>query len=137
MESCPNCGSNDITGAFCDHCGTRVGSLVVEPVVEPPQVPHTPPSQEPSSFQPASPVTNGESYIDVPSHLAQSIILTFLCCMPAGIVAIVYSAGANTAKANGQYQLAVDKAKQARTWITAGWIIGVLWWIFVIVVGNM
>ena len=135
MSNCPNCGSADITGAFCDHCGTRVHNLPVEAIdvseSVKPQAP-TPP--------PVAPVQQNvpqDNFIDVPTHLAQSIVLTVLCCMPAGIVAIVYSAGASNAKGRGQYELASKKADVARTWLIVGWIVGILWWVFMLAIGSM
>jgi hypothetical protein len=53
------------------------------------------------------------------TYLAQSIIVTLLCCMPAGIPAIVYSSMAMSKNSEGDYEGAARCAKKASTW---GWV---------------
>lgn len=55
----------------------------------------------------------------VPNYLVQSILVTLCCCMPAGIVAIVYSAQVNGKLAAGDLAGAQDYSKKAKMW---GWI---------------
>lgn len=55
----------------------------------------------------------------VPNYLAQSILVTLLCCMPFGIPAIVYSAQVNTKLNAGDLQGAIDSSNKAKMW---GWI---------------
>jgi hypothetical protein len=55
----------------------------------------------------------------IPNYLAQSIIVTLCCCVPFGIVAIVYSAQVNTKLAAGDVAGAEDSSKKAKMW---GWI---------------
>jgi hypothetical protein len=59
---------------------------------------------------------------DVDPWFWQSIVATFLCCLPLGIVAIVKSSQAKSAKDVGNAQLAQQRAGEARTWtlVTVG-----------------
>jgi hypothetical protein len=70
---------------------------------------------------------------DVPNYLIWSIVTTLLCCLPAGVVAIVYSTQVNGKLQSGDYAGAVDASKKAKMWclISAGtsvvfFIIGIL-----------
>lgn len=51
-----------------------------------------------------------------PSYLALAIISTVLCCLPAGIVSIVYATKVNDAYLNENYQAALNASKNAKTW---------------------
>lgn len=63
--------------------------------------------------------------------LWQSIAATVLCCLPAGIVAIVYAAQAQGAVNTRDYALAREKGDRARTWtlvsIGLGLVFAALW----------
>lgn len=63
---------------------------------------------------------------DIPDLLVFSIIATLLCCLPAGIAAIVFSSKANNAKKMGDYEGARVAAKQAKTWLTVSVVAGIL-----------
>ncbi len=58
--------------------------------------------------------------------LWQSIVATVLCCQPLGIVAIVRSAQAGSARDAGNPLLARQRAEQARNWTLASVGVGVL-----------
>jgi hypothetical protein len=55
----------------------------------------------------------------IDTWLWQSIVATILCCQPLGIVAIVMSAQAGSARDAGNWELARKRADQARTWTLA------------------
>jgi len=59
--------------------------------------------------------------------LWQSIVATIFCCQPLGIVAIVFSAQAQSAVNSGDLRTANEKARTARTWTlwAAGFGVGV------------
>lgn len=52
----------------------------------------------------------------VSSYLWQSIVLTLLCCMPFGIVAIVYASKVDSLVAQGDLNRAFAASKSAKTW---------------------
>ncbi|MEM9293245.1 MAG: CD225/dispanin family protein [Acidobacteriota bacterium] len=55
----------------------------------------------------------------VPDYLVLSILATLLCCLPAGIVSIVYSSKANNARRYGDYAGGHEAARIARVWLIA------------------
>lgn len=50
------------------------------------------------------------------NYLALAIISTILCCLPLGIVSIIYSTKVNTAYDSGNYAEAELNSKNAKTW---------------------
>ena len=50
------------------------------------------------------------------SYLALAIVSTILCCLPAGVVSIVYATQVNNAYDDGNYQKALNASRNARTW---------------------
>lgn len=58
--------------------------------------------------------------------LWQSIVVTLLCCLPLGIVGIIFAAQAQTELGRGNYGEAQAKAKQAKTFTIIGFAIGLL-----------
>jgi uncharacterized membrane protein len=67
------------------------------------------------------------------SYLALAIISTILCCLPAGIVSIIYSTKVNSLYEDGKYDEAMGASRNAKTWgivsvaiALFGWIIYVL-----------
>jgi hypothetical protein len=68
--------------------------------------------------------------------LWQSIVATVLCCQPFGIVGIVKSAQAGTARDVGNMDVARKRADEARTWTLVAAGVGlaayVLWGLFML-----
>src|SRR4051812_25644598 len=62
----------------------------------------------------------------VPNYLVQSILVTLFCCLPFGIVSIVYAAQVNTKLAAGDYAGALDASQKAKTWSMWSLIIGLV-----------
>lgn len=60
------------------------------------------------------------------NFLAWSICSTILCCLPLGIVGIVYSSKVDSLWFAGQHEASVDAAKKAKTWTLASAIVGVV-----------
>jgi Interferon-induced transmembrane protein len=52
----------------------------------------------------------------VPNHLVWAILATVLCCLPSGIVAIVYSAQVNSKLLAGDIAGAQASSNSAKTW---------------------
>ena len=70
---------------------------------------------------PAAPVRPAQY---VPNYLVHAIVVTVLCCLPFGIVAIVYAAQVNGRLAAGDYNGAVEASRKARTWCWASFGVG-------------
>jgi Interferon-induced transmembrane protein len=73
----------------------------------------------------------------VPNYLPQAILTTLFCCLPFGVVAIVYAAQVNSKLQAGDYEGAMQASKNARTWCWAsfgtGLAVMVLYFILVFV----
>jgi len=50
------------------------------------------------------------------SYLALAIISTIICCLPLGIVSIIYATKVNSLYADGNYEEAIRASKNAKTW---------------------
>ena len=64
------------------------------------------------------------------SNLVWAILSTLFCCMPFGIVAIVYAAKVDSLWSTGKNQEAYDASESAKKWAMASLIAGLI--IFVI-----
>ena len=62
-------------------------------------------------------------------YLILSIISTLCCCLPFGVVGIVFSAKINSAMLAGNLEEAQSNAKMARIWIIVSFAIGLLTWL--------
>ena len=101
---CTTCGREVASDArFCDNCGA-----VIDPQAnnEPPYVPEM-------GYQGAPTYAEAPG---IPNYLAQAILVTICCCLPAGIVAIVFAAQVNGKVASGDYAEAQRLSNNARTW---------------------
>ena len=86
---CSNCGMENQAGArFCGSCGNAM---------------RTTPGNVPTRS-------------DIPNYLVQAILVTIFCCLPAGIVSIVYAAQVNGKLAAGDIRGAEAASNNARTW---------------------
>lgn len=77
----------------------------------------------------------------VPNNLVWAILSTRLCCLPVGIVSIVYAAQVNGKLAAGDIAGAQDssaKAKKWAIWSAIAWVIMVvLYVLFFVVLGGI
>jgi hypothetical protein len=62
----------------------------------------------------------------VPSHLVEAILVTLLCCLPFGIVAIVYAARVDGKLAAGDHDGARHASAKAGNWCLAALICGLI-----------
>ena len=58
------------------------------------------------------------------NYLVLAILCTVCCCLPAGIVSIIYAAKVNEAYGRGEYDAAERASKNAKTWGIVGIAIG-------------
>lgn len=109
---CPQCGNqNPDSATTCAGCGAPLGR-------------HTP-SAPPQAVQYAS-----QPRHDVPNYLVRAILTAIFCCMPFGIVAIVYAAQVNGYVASGNYAAAEGASANAKKWsgiaFGVGLVLGIL-----------
>ena len=69
-----------------------------------------------------------------PSNLVWAIVSTILCCLPTGIVAIVYACKVDNLYLMGNYQGAVEASNKARNWAIGGLIASVVFYFVYILV---
>lgn len=60
------------------------------------------------------------------NNLVFAILTTLFCCLPAGIVSIIYSAQVDSHYNNGRYQQAIDAAGKAKTWAIVSMVLGLV-----------
>lgn len=107
-----------------------------EPTNSIPEKTYTPPPPTPSenpydaSYPSASRTSRRSSAAgSVPNYLVWAILSTLCCCVPGGIVAIVYAAQVDGKLAAGDYQGAVTASDNAKMW---SWISFGVWAVFVV-----
>jgi len=117
-----------------------------EPTYVPPARTYSPPppvqSENPyEASYPSSSRPTRESYAkgSVPNHLLWAILATLCCCLPAGIVAIIYAAQVDGKLAGGDYQGAVDASNNAKMWswisFGASAVVGLLYFLAIVMGG--
>jgi hypothetical protein len=98
---CRACGTENIDGSqTCISCGQQLAN----------------------PFQATAQVGAGMPQASGPkpeNYLVQSILLTLCCCLPFGIVAIVYASQVDSKYNGGDYSGAVIASDNAKKW---GWI---------------
>ena len=62
----------------------------------------------------------------IPNYLVQSVLVTLCCCLPLGVVAIVYSAQVNSKLAAGDVAGAQAASNSAKTWSIVAFIAGII-----------
>lgn len=67
------------------------------------------------------------------TYLPWSLIVTLVCCMPLGIVAIIYSSMVESRYAAGNYAGAQSASSAAKYWCIAGAILGALKYLWMII----
>ena len=60
----------------------------------------------------------------VPNYLVQAILCTLFCCLPAGIVSIVYAAQVNSKLAVGDRAGAIQSSENAKKWAWVSFGVG-------------
>lgn len=117
---CINCGQpleGDVR--FCTACGTPVPPLQNNPEPQPePQQAYTPPQPqyEAPQPQPSRPQPTGPR---PKNYLVLAILSTIFCCLPFGIVSIVYAAKVDNYWNAGNYLQAESASRKAKGWMLA------------------
>ena len=105
---CSNCGAEiPPNSQFCGVCGYQMGYNAG-------QMPPPPPPQ----FQPQQAAIN--------TWMVPAVLATIFCCLPFGIVSIVFASKANSALSVGNYQQAQVEADKAKTWFWVSFACGIV-----------
>ncbi|MCI0354259.1 MAG: CD225/dispanin family protein [Acidobacteria bacterium] len=112
MIYCPQCGTpNADTASVCGNCQTAL------PQATPQSAPT--PGAPPAAAAPRPPV-------QVNNYLIPAIVVTICCCLPGGIVAIVYAAQVNTKLQAGDIAGAQLASNNAKLWCIISAMVGLV-----------
>lgn len=79
--------------------------------------------------------------VNIPNYLVFAILTTVFCCLPAGVVSIVYAAQVNGKIAAGDIAGAMAASKNAKLWamISAGvgFAFIALYIVFIVIMGGI
>lgn len=75
------------------------------------------------------------------NYLIESILVTIFCCLPFGIVGIVFAAQVNAKFDAGDFEGAIKTSKEAKKWMNlgliSGLVIGLFYLIFIFALGGI
>ncbi len=119
---CTVCGNQNPDDArFCTACGnpqqTETASRGASQAS--PSASGNPTGQQ--FTPPFSPLPQG----NIPNYLPQAILVTICCCLPAGIVSIVFAAQVNGKIARGDLIGARSSSNNAKTWAWVAFGLGI------------
>lgn len=111
---CRNCGAELPDDAkFCTNCGC---SQSVAPEIRHIQQYGTPYGQEKPS-----------------TYLGLAIAVTILCCIPFGVLAIVYASKVDDCWYSGRTEEALEYSRKARNWSVIGAVLSIVFWIVYVI----
>lgn len=74
------------------------------------------------------------------NYLIESILVTIFCCLPFGIVSIVFASQVNAKYDVGDYEGASKASEEAKKWVTwafaSGFLIAFFYLIFMLIMGG-
>ncbi|HEX6098553.1 MAG TPA: CD225/dispanin family protein [Thermoanaerobaculia bacterium] len=113
--NCPNCGTSNLdNAAVCVNCGRSLGAGAPSSYTPPPP---------PSNFGAPPSVGAGAT---IPNYLWQSIVVTLCCCLPLGIVSIIFAAQVNSKLAQGDVAGAQEASQKAKMFALIGFGVGLV-----------
>jgi hypothetical protein len=106
---CTKCGKENAPGtATCAHCGAPLAAAM--------QMGSRP---------------------NIPNYLVQAILVTLFCCLPLGIVSIVYAAQVNGKLAAGDVAGATQASQSAKKWawisFGSGLVVGLIYVVLMVI----
>lgn len=108
---CPSCGRENRDDAnFCESCGRSIFDDQTR-------------ASEDSGYR-AYQAPSPSQLPYVPNYLVQAILVTIFCCLPAGIVSIIYAAQVNGKREAGDLAGAQQSSQNARTWAWVSFGVG-------------
>ena len=120
---CSNCGTSlSPQASFCPQCGTAAPQA--QAPGGPPPRPAPQPAEPPPRSTPRPIAALNTPGTHVPNYLVQAILVTIFCCLPFGIVSIVFAAQVNGKLAAGDYAGALETSNKAKTWAWISFWVG-------------
>ncbi|NLY39834.1 MAG: hypothetical protein GX044_11135 [Firmicutes bacterium] len=123
---CPYCEYELAAEAnFCRQCGREL-----PPAESAITAGDAPPAESAITASEAPPAVSATTYTTRPEavpndYLAWAILATILCCIPFGVVAIVYAAQVNSLVAAGNYAAAWKASQNAKKWCLVSLFTGI------------
>lgn len=98
------------------------------PVVAGQQYVQQPYAPQPHVMQPEVRPVDGDKPGKMPNnYLVWAILATICCCVPTGVVAIIYAAKVSPAFMRGDYAAANDASSKAELWTIISFVAGLIW----------
>jgi hypothetical protein len=72
----------------------------------------------------------------IPNYLWQSIVVTLLCCLPAGVAAIVYATRVRGRQQRGDVQGALDASQKAKIWCIVALVAGLVLDVYLLAISS-
>ena len=112
---CQRCGKTiPDDSQYCGACGHRQGTAVIAGGGG-----HEVPQAIPATADRRLP-------FPPPTHQGLALFCTLLCCLPCGIVALVYADKVNSRYLTGDHAGALQASESAKTWAWAGIVGGII-----------
>ncbi|HEX8904672.1 MAG TPA: CD225/dispanin family protein, partial [Longimicrobiaceae bacterium] len=71
----------------------------------------------------------GQPPQQIPNYQVQAILVTLCCCLPLGVVSIVYATQVNSKRDSGDIQGAMAASANAKKWVMIALAAGVVGWL--------
>lgn len=115
MKYCTKCGSENTTDAcFCARCGHCLDATQCQSTTPTPQT-----QQSQTGYN--------QPYEQMPStYLWLSILVTFFCCLPLGIPAIIFASQVESRFRQGDYAGAVSSSNKAKNFCIGSIVAGII-----------
>lgn len=78
------------------------------------------------TYAPGGPVP-GEQQPMPSTYLVWAILSTLCCCLPTGIIAIIYASKVSPLYLRGDYAGAVNASEKACWWVIISFVLGLIW----------
>jgi uncharacterized membrane protein YidH (DUF202 family) len=118
MSQCSNCGAELRPAAnFCSSCGAAQAEAAQTEVFDPAASPSPAPAdvlRQRADQLRAAPAAQTQKNIE--NHFIKSIIATVCCCVPFGIVGIIYATKVDAYMRTGNRAAAEDASQKANLW---------------------
>ena len=66
-----------------------------------------------------------------------TVVSVMFCCLPHGLISLIFALQVNKKTAAGDVQGAVSAAKQAKTWAIVSLVVSVAWLVIAIILGVL
>lgn len=90
--------------------------------------------QELSTVIYTSPPESKHSNLMPKTWLVESIIVTFCCCLPTGIIAIIYAAKVENYYRHAMYEQAIKSSQKAQKWVYLSPLFGLIYVILITII---